>query len=65
MKKGKAIFANFLTSTAIIGNILFVIWILFNGINEGFQGTLIEKISYIALMILLSVNAILLFSKSK
>ncbi|MBL0340062.1 MAG: hypothetical protein IPP71_03580 [Bacteroidetes bacterium] len=48
------------TWLAIIGNSLFVLWILYNGINEGFQGTAIEKFSYIALMGLLAVNAMLL-----
>ena len=45
---------------AVAGNIIFVLWILFNGINEGFQGTTIEKISCISLMGLLTVNAFLL-----
>ena len=49
---------------AIAGNILFVLWILYNGINESFQGTTIEKISYITLMGLLAVNALLLIRKN-
>ncbi|MBS1537025.1 MAG: hypothetical protein JST20_04685, partial [Bacteroidetes bacterium] len=47
---------------AIAGNIIFILWILINGINEGFQGTLLEKISYISLMGLLAVNSFLLIN---
>jgi len=38
---------------AISGNVLFVLWVTYNGINEGFRGTVPEKISYVALMCLL------------
>lgn len=48
------------SGAAVAGNILFIIWISYNGINEGFQGILPEKISYITLMGLLAVNAVLL-----
>lgn len=47
----------------IAANILFVLWILYNGINENFAGTIPEKISYIALMLLLALNTVLLISK--
>ena len=50
---------------AIAGNILFVLWILYNGIKEHFQGTVIEKISYITLMALLAVNAFLLSRRGR
>lgn len=56
---------NTLTVLAIAGNIIFVLWILRNGINEGFAGTLPEKLSYIGLMGLLAVNSILLVSARK
>lgn len=46
---------------AIAGNILFMLWITYNGINEGFKGTLPEKISYIGLMVLLGLNSVLIF----
>jgi len=49
---------------AIAGNILFILWILYNGINEGFQGTIPEKVSFIGLSCLLILNSILLL-KSK
>ena len=52
-----------LRTLAIAGNVLFVLWILYNGINEGFKGTLPEIISYIALVILLGMNTVLLWRK--
>ena len=61
MEKEKSPIIELLSWLAIAGNILFVLWILYNGINESFQGTSIEKISYITLMGLLVVNAFLLF----
>ncbi len=57
-----------LKTAAITGNTLFTVWILYNGINENFQGTLIEKISYISLMGLLTLNTIILlrlFNRNK
>ena len=60
MKNEKSLLTDLLTLPAIAGNILFVLWILYNGINESFQGTTIEKISYVTLMSLLAVNAFLL-----
>ena len=46
---------------AITGNIVFVLWILRNGINEGFVGTPLEIVSYIGLIILLLLNTLLLY----
>jgi hypothetical protein len=54
-----------LTRLAIAGNLLFVLWILYNGMNEHFEGTLLEKISYFSLMALLLVNSLLLGPKIK
>ena len=51
--------------SAIAGNMLFVLWILINGINESFKGTKIEVFSYITLMVLLIVNTFLLIRKKK
>jgi hypothetical protein len=48
---------------AISSNIIFILWILYNGVNEGFQGTLLEQISYIGLMALLTINSFLLYSQ--
>lgn len=60
MENQKSALAGFLTWIAVSGNILFILWILYNGIREDFQGTPLEKISYISLMGLLAINAILL-----
>ena len=56
---------NLIRPVIITGNILFVLWILYNGISEGFAGTMVEKFSYIALMGLLTCNALLLSMKKK
>jgi len=45
---------------AILGNILYILWILYNGLNEGFSGTMVEMVSYIGLILLLGVNVLLL-----
>jgi hypothetical protein len=65
MNNEKSTFIELLSLVVITGNILFVLWILYNGINENFQGTTIEKISYITLMGLLTVNAFLLIRKRR
>lgn len=49
--------------STVSGNIIFILWVLFNGIKEGFPGTLIEKVSYVGLTLLLSLNSIFLVSK--
>ena len=56
---------NLLRYIAIAGNIIFFLWILYNGINEGFQGTHVEIVSYIGLMTLLILNAILIYSRQR
>lgn len=52
-----------LRSLAIVGNGLFILWITYNGINEGFSGTLPEIVSYICLVLLLGLNILLLSRK--
>jgi hypothetical protein len=49
-----------LSSIAIAGNIMFILWITYNGIDEGFSATPIQIFVYIALIILLILNIILL-----
>jgi len=44
---------------------MFFLWILYNGINKSFQGTPLEIISYIGLMIVLLVNAFLLYNRQR
>ncbi len=46
---------------AIFGNIIFICWITYNGIDEGFSGTIVQKISYISLFFLLTLNIFLLY----
>jgi hypothetical protein len=50
---------------AIVGNIIFIGWVLFNAISAGFRGTLYEKISGFALIGLLSINSFFLIRKTK
>jgi hypothetical protein len=50
---------------AIAGNMLFVLWILYNGMNEGFRGTRPEVISYIGLVLLLVFNSLLLIGRKR
>ena len=45
---------------AVSGNLFFILWIWYNGINENFEGTAIEKISYLLLTALLATNTLLL-----
>lgn len=52
-------------SAAIAGNILFVLWMTFNALKEGFDGTIYEKISYAGLICLLALNSYLVLSDSK
>lgn len=60
MEKEKTTITGLLFAAAIAANILFIVWILYNGVNEGFRGTLPERVSYISLIALLTVNTILL-----
>ncbi|MBI1342957.1 MAG: hypothetical protein GC171_08490 [Terrimonas sp.] len=59
MKKQTWIF-KLLRGGAMTANMVFVLWILYNGIQEGFRGTVPEIISYIGLMLLLTLNTLLL-----
>lgn len=62
MKNAQAF--NFIRYVAIFGNVMFILWITYNGIDEGFKGTIYQKISYLGLTILLTLNIVLLCSKS-
>lgn len=46
-----------LSVLAITGNILFILWITYNGIKEHFKGNINEKISYVVLISLLILNS--------
>ncbi len=54
---------SFLRYAAIVGNVLFILWILFNGIREEFKAPLTENFHYVAVMGLLAINTVLLFSR--
>ena len=46
---------------AIALNALFVLWVLYNGIDEGFQGTSPEKLQYILFILLMVLNCNFLY----
>ncbi|MDH4069826.1 MAG: hypothetical protein OEV30_05330 [Ignavibacteria bacterium] len=50
---------------ALSGNILFLLWIVRNGINEGFAGTLPEIASYVLLIVLILLNTVLLYRQDR
>lgn len=65
--KNSALLTAIATLTTLV-NVLFFLWILYNGINEHFAGTPLEVFSYIILMLLLLINSALLrnaYIKSK
>jgi hypothetical protein len=52
----------FLKYLAIAGNALYFLWIVYNGIDEGFaSATLVQSVSYVGILLLLVFNAILLY----
>ena len=57
-------FIALLRVAAVSGNILFVLWVTFNGLKEGFSGTIYQKLSYIGLVGLLAINSFLILSQS-
>jgi hypothetical protein len=63
MNSGRLI--SLLKYIAIAGNIIFVLWILYNGFNEGFKATGPEMVSYVGLILLLALNCILLGLKPR
>jgi len=65
MSNNKPLFIKLLSVLAISANVIFVLWILYNGINENFTGTMIERLSYISLMLLLLLNTVLLIRLNK
>lgn len=65
MEKGKSVFTELLTIAALAGNLLFILWITYNGLHEHFSGTVYEKLSYIGLTGLLIINSLLILRKNK
>jgi len=50
----------YLAYLVIAGNIIYILWITFNGMDEGFSGSPVQIVSYIGIIALLILNAILL-----
>lgn len=50
---------------AIAGSALFILWIGYNGVDSGFQGTPIEVVSYLGLIGLLALNIVLLSRRGR
>ncbi len=46
----------------ICGNVFIVLWMLFNGIHEGFKASAVEKFIYLSMFVLLAINTMFLFS---
>jgi hypothetical protein len=55
---------SFLRYAAIVGNIVFLLWILSNGIKEGFKAPTEEKFYYIGVMALLAISSLCLFNRT-
>jgi hypothetical protein len=56
---------DFLRIAAIAGNGIFVLWILFNGMDEGFKANLIQIVSYLSLILLMILNTFLLICSQR
>ena len=56
---------SWLRYAAIAGNVIYVLWIVRNGISEGFRGHPVEVVSWVGLLILLILNATLLWHRDK
>ncbi len=56
---------SWLRYTAIASNLIYVLWIVRNGISEGFQGRPVEIVSLAGLLVLLILNAALLWHRDK
>ena len=54
---------NGLRYIAITGNILFSLWLLYNGIDEGFHATPMQLTAYIGLWVLLALNTYLVYGE--
>ncbi len=46
---------------AVAGDGLFILWMLYNGIDEGFRASAYQLASYVGLTLLLLLNSVLLF----
>jgi len=49
---------------AVLGDIVYILWVFYNGINEGFKNIQsVQAVSLLGLIILLGLNIILLYNK--
>jgi hypothetical protein len=54
-----------LTFVAVAGNALFILWMLYNGMDEGWRATPYQLLSYAGLSLLLVLNTYLLLRKAR
>lgn len=45
---------------AVAGDVVYILWIVRNGMESGFRGTPVEVVSFVGLIVLLALNAGLL-----
>ena len=53
-----------LKKVAIAGNVIFILWVVYNAIDSGFSGTKPEIASFIGLILLMTLNIALLSRSS-
>lgn len=58
-------FLRWLRYTVIAGNVVYFLWILRNGIDEGFRATPVQAVSIAGLLVLLAVNTFLLSRRER
>jgi hypothetical protein len=54
-----------LTYAAVAGNGLFILWLLYNGMDEGWRATPYQLLSYAGLTVLLILNTYLVLRKAR
>jgi len=64
MEKNTPLSIQILTRLAVIGNVLYILWMVYNGIDEGFHGLgTVQAVAISGLIVLLTLNIFLLFKK--
>lgn len=59
LKKTSTLLMRFI---AVFGNLLFILWIIYNAIHEGLRGTMPEIVSCLVLICLLVLNSYLVLT---
>jgi len=54
---------SWLRYAAVAGNVVYLLWIIRNGIEQGFRGRPVEVVSWVGLLVLLILNAALLWHR--